>query len=237
MIRAVRERRAWHLPAVFHGRGPNGRARVAPQPLLHHRGPAASTSALPNKAVLRSRAVPRRGTADASCASAARTCALSLRLERHAIAPGRPVQGGLRARAQGSPRGGAGQVKVPAVAGWGWRGVSPLVGGGPARCLSVGTHGAGRRRSAVVPPPPPGWSPPSRTRWPRLPGGGPSSRAGRSCRPGGHCPGHYGLRTWRPCASLRAHAGQRPSAARTGTCREGGGGNGDQWEADTARRG
>jgi hypothetical protein len=28
-----------------------------------------------------------------------------------------------------------------------WRGVSPLVGGGQARCLSVGTHGAGRRRS------------------------------------------------------------------------------------------
>lgn len=86
--------------------------------------------------------------------STPRACGLSSRapgahLRRAAQAdPGRAP--GMSAE---SPKGRAGQSSVPPRRA-GLTGVSPLVGGGPARCLSVGAHGAGRRRSAVPPHPP-----------------------------------------------------------------------------------
>ena len=70
---------------------------------------------------------------------------------------------------------------IPAAGGWGRRGVSPLGAAAQARCLSVGTHGAGRRRSAVPPHPPPGGP---RRHAPPVDGArgaaGPSSRAGHA---------------------------------------------------------
>ena len=42
---------------------------------------------------------------------------------------------------------------VPAAGGWGRRGVSPLGAAAQARCLSVGTHGAGRRPQRRSPAP------------------------------------------------------------------------------------
>ena len=83
--------------------------------------------------------------------STPRACGLSSRapgahLRRAAQAdPGRAP--GMSAE---SPTGRAGQSSVPPRRAR-LAGVSPLVGGGPARCLSVGTHGAGRRRSAIPP--------------------------------------------------------------------------------------
>jgi hypothetical protein len=49
----------------------------------------------------------------------------------------------------GMTDGTAGRARVPAVGGWGWREVSPLLGGGPARCLSVGERTA--RAAAAAP--------------------------------------------------------------------------------------
>ena len=82
--------------------------------------------------------------------STPRACGLSSR------APGAHLRRAAQAdpgRAPGaeSPKGRAGQSSVPPRRAR-LAGVSPLVGGGPARCLSVG--GAGRRRSAVLPHPP-----------------------------------------------------------------------------------
>jgi len=86
-----------------------------------------------------------------------------LLLQGHAFgAPGRPASAALVQQAGQHPRDRAGRSR-----GWGLRsprspGVSPSWGGSLARCLSVGTHGAGRCRSAVTAHPPPARHPPSR---------------------------------------------------------------------------
>jgi len=118
---------------------------------------------------------------------------------RRAVRPGP-----LRAWAQGSPRESVGQPRgfPPQAVGLAGE-VSPLGAAAQARCLSVGTHGAGRRRSAVPPHPPPGGprrhapqltalaEPPGR---PPAPGDPVAAKA--------PCQGH-GLRP-RPSAPLRA---------------------------------
>jgi hypothetical protein len=84
-------------------------------------------------------------------------------------APGRPAPAGLVQWARAA-QGMRWTVKgCWAVGGWNSEGVSPSWDGSLARCLSVGTHGAGRCLSAVTPHPPPA-RPPTVThpRWPRL---------------------------------------------------------------------
>ena len=72
-------------------------------------------------------------------------------------APGRPALAGLRAWAQGPPRESVGQARDSRRRRLGPPGSLAAAGAAAqARCLSVGTHGAGRRRSAVPPHPPPG---------------------------------------------------------------------------------
>ena len=85
---------------------------------------------------------------------------------------------GLQAWAQGSPAAldsGVSRRRWPGLAG-----SLAAGGGGPARCLSVGTHGAGRRRSAVPRHPPPAG--PRRHIPPADPRPSPSGRAPSSPR-------------------------------------------------------
>ena len=102
-------------------------------------------------------AVSRRRHAAPRACTATRTrpglanllCGGKVRLGARAAQP-QPGSG----HGRGITGGSAGRASVrPWMAGV--QGVWPLVGGGPARCLSVGTHGVGRRRSAVPPHPPP----------------------------------------------------------------------------------
>jgi hypothetical protein len=84
---------------------------------------------------------------------------------RQAVRPGRARAGGAEARGEIA----LDDSEVPRRRRLGSRGSLAVVGGSLARCLSVGTHGAGRCRSAVPPHPPP-TRPPAVThpRWPRL---------------------------------------------------------------------
>jgi len=160
-----------------------------------------SWSKLPNRAIYGN----QDGALRAPWAAMPRTCDFSPGLRGHAFgAPDRPAPPGMRARAQGSSRGSAGQPRVPQQTAGVWLGVSPLLGGGPAAAFALGTHGAGRRRSAVPPHPPPARTrrnatPGVRTRQNRLgvlpapgdPVAGESRCQGRDLRPS-------------PSASLRA---------------------------------
>ena len=165
--------------------------------------------------------------------STPRACGLSSRapgahLRRAAQAdPGRAP--GMSAE---SPKGRAGQSSVPPRRAR-LAGVSPLVGGGPARCLCVG--GAGRRRSAVLPHPPsagprrdaPRLTAPARPAGPSSPRRAilPPRKPPVKGAPGGRVP---------PLRSAQTLDSELPRQDPT-RGREDGGGNGEACEAGTWR--
>jgi len=84
-----------------------------------------------------------------------RTCDFPPGLREHAFGtPDRPAPAGMRARAQGSSRGSAGQPRVPQqTAGGAGRESRRCWAAARPAAFALGTHGAGRRRSAGSPAP------------------------------------------------------------------------------------
>ena len=143
----------------------SGGCRPADQRLITIAALAALAARLPRAlaalAALRCRICPfidQDGALRAPWAAIPRTCGFSPGLRGHAFgAPDRPAPAGMRARAQGSSRGSAGQPRVPQqTAGGAGRESRRCWAAARPAAFALGTHGAGRRRSAVPPHPPPG---------------------------------------------------------------------------------